>query len=177
MKRIYRKISTDTERNQQLFNDVLNELEEGRTPIILTERIEHLENLERQFKGFAKNIIVPSVKKSKKARKQELERLAAIPDHEERLVIATGKFIGEGFDDPRLDTLFLSMPIAWKGTLQQYAGRLHRIHSDKQEVRVYDYIDRQVPILKDMYEKRMEGYAAMGCETKSAMGPEQMKLF
>lgn len=177
LQELYREISNDKHRNQQLFNDVLNELEEGRTPIILTERIEHLENLERQFKGFAKNIIVLSGKKSKKARKQELERLAAIPEHEERLVIATGKFIGEGFDDPRLDTLFLSMPIAWKGTLQQYAGRLHRIHSDKQEVRVYDYIDKQVPILKKMYEKRMEGYATMGYETKSAMGPEQMKLF
>ncbi|WP_236694116.1 DEAD/DEAH box helicase [Sporosarcina globispora] len=100
--------------------------------------MEHLENLKRQFKGFAKNIIVLSGKMSKKSRKQELERLASIPDKEERLVIATGKFIGEGFDDPRLDTLFLSMPIAWKGTLQQYAGRLHRIHSNKQEVRVYD---------------------------------------
>lgn len=174
---LYREISADKGRNQQLFNDVLNELEEGRTPVILTERIEHLEHLERQFKGFAKNIIVLSGKKSKKAANQELDRLAAIPDNEERLVIATGKFIGEGFDDPRLDTLFLSMPIAWKGTLQQYAGRLHRIHSNKQEVRVYDYIDQQVPILKNMYEKRLEGYTAMGYEKKSATGSEQMKLF
>lgn len=92
-------------------------------------------------------------------------------------MIATGKFIGEGFDDPRLETLFLSMPIAWKGTLQQYAGRLHRIHSDKQEVRVYDYIDKQVPVLKNMYEKRLEGYTAMGYRKKSATGTEQMNYF
>lgn len=177
---IYQSISTDNHRNQLLFDDVLNELEKGRSPIILTERVEHLENLQKQFKGFAKNIIVLTGNMSKKERKLELERLEKIPDNEERLLIATGKYIGEGFDEPRLDTLFLAMPISWKGTLQQYVGRLHRIHSNKQEVKVFDYVDDQVPVLKTMFEKRLSGYKAMGYKMEGIIndnGNEQMKLF
>ena len=80
-------------------------------------------------------------------------------------MIATGKYIGEGFDDARLDTLFLAMPISWKGTLQQYVGRLHRLHDNKQEVRVYDYVDIQVPILEKMFTKRQSGDKHMGYVT------------
>ena len=79
-----------------------------------------------------------------------------------RIVLATGRFIGEGFDDPWLDTLFLAMPISWRGTLQQYAGRLHREHADKHEVRIYDYVDREVPMLLRMFERRLRGYRAIG---------------
>jgi superfamily II DNA or RNA helicase len=176
---IYQTIARDQQRNQLLFDDVLNALDKKCSPIILTERIEHLNHLKNQFKGFAKNIIILAGNMSKKERKQELERLAIIPDSEERLIIATGKYIGEGFDDARLDTLFLAMPISWKGTLQQYVGRLHRIHANKQEVRVYDYVDQKVPILKGMYEKRLQGYKAMGyiIENKEVDLSEQMKLF
>jgi len=91
-----------------------------------------------------------------------LDQLASVPDDEERLILATGRFIGEGFDDARLDTLFLTMPVSWKGTLVQYAGRLHRLHPSKEEVRIYDYVDRQVPVLSRMFDKRMRGYQAMG---------------
>lgn len=149
-----------------LFDDVLHALEEGRSPIILTERIEHFEFLRNKFKGFAKNIILLSGNLSKKEQKAELKKLANIPDSEERLVIATGKYIGEGFDDARLDTLFLAMPISWKGTLQQYVGRLHRLHEKKQEVRVYDYVDIGVPILASMFTKRQSGYKTMGYITE-----------
>jgi len=89
-------------------------------------------------------------------------RLARIPDKEPRLVIATGRYVGEGFDDARLDTLFLTMPVSWKGTLVQYAGRLHRLHPGKTEVRIYDYVDREVPIFLRMFEKRVRGYRAIG---------------
>lgn len=177
---VYQSISNDQHRNQLLFDDVLNELEKGRSPIILTERIEHLENLRKQFKGFAKNIIVLTGNMSKKERKLEMERLEKISNNEERLVIATGKYIGEGFDDPRLDTLFLAMPISWKGTLQQYVGRLHRIHSNKEEVKVFDYVDKHVPVLKAMFEKRIRGYKSMGYvmdEKKKNINSEQMKFF
>jgi superfamily II DNA or RNA helicase len=176
---LYHAMVADKNRNQQLFDDVLNELDAGRSPIILTERVEHLHKLKDLFKGFAKNIIILSGSMSKKEQNQELERLANIPDNAERLIIATGKYIGEGFDDARLDTLFLAMPIAWKGTLQQYVGRLHRLHSNKQEVRVYDYVDYKVPILKKMFEKRLTGYKLMGykMEKKEHDGSEQMKLF
>ena len=102
-----------------------------------------------------------------------------IPDDSELLVIATGKYIGEGFDHSRLDTLFLAMPVSWRGTLQQYVGRLHRIHSSKQEVRVYDYVDYNVPMLQKMYEKRLTGYRAMGyiIDEKPSSKAEQMKMF
>jgi superfamily II DNA or RNA helicase len=88
--------------------------------------------------------------------------LAAIPDDEERVLLATGRYIGEGFDDARLDTLFLAMPISWRGTLQQYVGRLHRMHGSKREVIVYDYVDGAVPVLSAMYSKRVRGYEAVG---------------
>src|SRR3989442_430476 len=88
--------------------------------------------------------------------------LAAIPDAEPRLLIATGRYVGEGFDDARLDTLFLAMPVSWKGTLVQYAGRLQRLHPGKTEVRIYDYVDRDVPMLARMFEKRLRGYRAIG---------------
>ena len=125
---IYEAVTLDSKRNNQIFNDVLNALEEGRSPIILTERLEHLELLKSMFNGFAKNIVILAGNMKKKEQRIELERLSTIPDSEERLIIATGKYIGEGFDDARLDTLFLTMPISWKGTLQQYVGRLHRNH-------------------------------------------------
>lgn len=176
---IYKAIGQDVKRNEQIFNDVLQTLEEGRSPIILTERLEHLELLKQMFHGFAKNIIVLAGNITKKEREKELERLALIPSNEERLLIATGKYIGEGFDDARLDTLFLSMPISWKGTLQQYVGRLHRDHDQKLEVRVYDYVDVKVPVLKAMYDKRASGYKLMGYVMKNqkGTGSEQMKLF
>lgn len=176
---IYKQISKDKRRNQQLFDDVLHALEEHRSPIILTERIEHLEYLRDQFKGFAKNIIILTGRLPKREQKAELDRLANIPESEERLVIATGKYIGEGFDDPRLDTLFLAMPISWKGTLEQYVGRLHRLYDKKQEVRVYDYVDKKVPVLKKMYEKRKSGYKSMGyvADKESSGVVEQMGLF
>jgi superfamily II DNA or RNA helicase len=91
-----------------------------------------------------------------------IDRLGASSGNRRRVALATGRFIGEGFDDPRLDTLFLAMPISWRGTLQQYAGRLHRVHAGKHEVRIYDYVDAGVPALARMFNKRLRGYRAMG---------------
>jgi superfamily II DNA or RNA helicase len=95
-----------------------------------------------------------------------MARMRAIPDNEERLILATGRYIGEGFDDARLDTLFLTLPISWRGTLQQYVGRLHRTHDNKQVVQVYDYVDEEIPLLARMYQKRQKGYKAIGYEIK-----------
>jgi superfamily II DNA or RNA helicase len=103
----------------------------------------------------------------KKERQAAVEKLASIPDGTPRVLLATGSYIGEGFDDSRLDTLFLTMPISWRGTLQQYVGRLHRLHHDKKIVRVFDYVDAQVPMLSRMYEKRLKGYSAMGYAMES----------
>jgi superfamily II DNA or RNA helicase len=109
-----------------------------------------------------KHLIVLRGGSSSRRRQEALDRLATIPENEERLVVATGRYIGEGFDDARLDTLFLTLPVSWKGTLMQYAGRLHRHHPEKREIRVYDYVDRDVPMLAKMFERRMRGYRAMG---------------
>lgn len=159
---IYSLLSTNKKRNEMIFNDVLQALEEKRSPIVLTERLDHVDELHRLFKGFAKNIIILSGAMKKKERQQALQKLMEIPDSMERLLIATGKYIGEGFDDSRLDTLFLTMPISWKGTLQQYVGRLHRKHNDKDEVKVFDYVDSNVDILQKMFERRLKGYKNFG---------------
>lgn len=98
----------------------------------------------------------------RKQRRVALESIAAVPEGEPRVILATGSYIGEGFDDARLETLFLAMPVSWKGTLQQYVGRLHGIHHNKKEARVYDYVDAQVPMLARMYKKRIAGYEAIG---------------
>ena len=96
--------------------------------------------------------------------------------NESRILFSTGRYIGEGFDDSRLDCLFLTMPISWKGTLQQYAGRLHRIHHAKREVIIYDYVDANIPIARRMFEKRKKGYAAMGYELKDSKSQVEMSL-
>jgi len=100
--------------------------------------------------------------------------MAEIPDDEERLILATGRYAGEGFDDPRLDTLFLTLPISWKGTLVQYAGRLNRHHPGKSEVCIFDYVDREVPMLVRMFEKRLRTYRAIGYARGEV--PPQMRL-
>jgi superfamily II DNA or RNA helicase len=109
---------------------------EGRSPIVLTERKEHVLILAEQIRLFAKNVFVMQGGMGVRQRNQLHEALQSIPDDEERIIIATGRYLGEGFDDARLDTLFLVMPVSWKGTLAQHVGRLHRLHEAKTEVRI-----------------------------------------
>jgi hypothetical protein len=179
---IYVELMNDDKRNNLIFDDVLKALDEGRSPIVLTERVDHIDELKRKFNNFVKNLVVLTGGKSKKVEKEALKKLENVPDNEERLIIATGKYVGEGFDDARLDTLFLVMPISWKGTLQQYVGGLHRLHDDKQVVKVYDYVDHKEDMLLKMYEKRLIGYRSLGYKTKDTKDKnqnhsEQMKLF
>ncbi|BBH22429.1 helicase [Paenibacillus baekrokdamisoli] len=159
---IYQLLVEDEIRNELIFDDLLKCLNQGRSPILLAERTTHVEYFEKKLEKFAKNVIVLRGGMGKKQREELRQRIANITDTEERVFIATGKLIGEGFDDARLDTLFLVHPISWKGSLQQYAGRLHRSHANKQDVQIYDYVDIQVPLLMSMYKKRIKGYRAMG---------------
>lgn len=159
---VYQRLVDDESRNTIIFNDLLNCLEEGRSPLLLVERTAHADYFEQRLRPFAKNVIVLRGGMGKKQREAIREKIASISDEEERVFIATGKLIGEGFDDARLDTLFLVHPFSWTGTLQQYAGRLHRAHTNKKEVKIYDYIDLQVPVLMSMYKKRVKGYRKMG---------------
>jgi superfamily II DNA or RNA helicase len=159
---IYAVLAANEDRNMLIFDDVLKSLEEGRSPILLTERKDHLDLLAERFRKFTRHLVVLKGGMTARKRKEAMERLASIPCDEERLILATGRYIGEGFDDVRLDTLFLTLPVSWKGTLVQYAGRLHRHRPEKREVRIYDYVDRNVPMLARMFEKRMKGYRALG---------------
>src|SRR5206468_10256748 len=129
---------------------------------VLTERNEHLDRLESVLSGCVPHVVTLRGGMGKKQRRSETERLATIPREEGRVILATGKYIGEGFDDPRLDTLFLTLPISWRGTVAQYAGRLHRLYDGKREVRIYDYADLNVPMLARMFDRRCRGYEAIG---------------
>ena len=159
---IFRALSGNAERNDFIFNDILVALEDGRVPVVITERTDHLEELSRRLERFAKNVIVLRGGQTAKQRRAAMDRLRQTPPDEERVVLATGRYLGEGFDDARLDTLFLTMPVAWKGILAQYAGRLHRSHVSKREVVIYDYVDKSVPVLARMAAKRRQGYRALG---------------
>ena len=165
---LYAAIAADARRNELILNDVIGALEQGRSPILLTERKDHLEYFAARLRGFTRHLVVLQGGVTAKARREAMAQLAAIPNDEERLILATGRYIGEGFDDARLDTLFLAMPVSWKGTLVQYTGRLHRLSPGKSEVRIYDYADREVPLLARMFERRLRGYRAIGYALEQA---------
>jgi superfamily II DNA or RNA helicase len=158
---VYAALVSDEPRNDLIFGDVLKALEEKRSPIVLTERKDHLDDLQSRFSRFVRNLAVLRGGMSAAERKAS-EAALRVPDDQEGLILATGRYIGEGFDDQRLDTLFLTMPISWKGTLAQYVGRLHRQHVGKTDVLVVDYVDESVPVLARMAAKRRAGYRALG---------------
>jgi len=159
---IYGALFTDQQRNDLIVQDVRKVLSDGRTPLILTSRTEHLDYLAGRLRGICPHIFILKGGMGAKQRKQVVESISLVPPDELRMIIATGSYLGEGFDDARLDTLFLVMPISWKGTLQQYVGRLHRLHENKKDVLVYDYADLLVPMLGRMYKRRLAGYSALG---------------
>jgi len=159
---LYAALATDEKRNRLILDDVIQALEHRRSPILLTERKDHLKYFAARLEKIARHVVVLQGGMSPKERRDVKERLSAISDAEERLVLATGRYIGEGFDDARLDTLFLALPVSWKGTLIQYTGRLHRLHPAKKEIQIFDYVDREVPMLLRMFEKRLNGYRAIG---------------
>jgi superfamily II DNA or RNA helicase len=161
---VYAMLAADFYRNQMIVNDVVEAVHIGRSPVLLTERREHLTYFVDTLADKVKNIIMLSGGMGRKQRILLMEQLKNIPEDEERLIIATGRYLGEGFDDARLDTLFLALPIAWRGTVAQYAGRLHRNYDRKSEVIIYDYVDDQVPVLAGMFGKRKKGYKAIGYE-------------
>jgi superfamily II DNA or RNA helicase/very-short-patch-repair endonuclease len=151
-----------TRRNGMIRDEVLAALREGRSPLVLTERTEHVDVLTEMLRPHVRHLVILQGGMGRKALREAMENLAVVPDDEGRAVIATGKFVGEGFDDPRLDTLFLTMPVSWRGIIAQYAGRLHRLHDGKREVRIHDYADLDVPMLSRMFDKRCAGYEAVG---------------
>jgi superfamily II DNA or RNA helicase/very-short-patch-repair endonuclease len=159
---LYQELVEDTTRTRRICEDVIDSVRNGRSPLLLTERHDHLDRFEKELATRVDHIVVLRAGMGKKQRQAVNERLAAIPRDEGRIIVATGKYVGEGFDDPRLDTLFLTLPVSWRGTVAQYAGRLHRLYDGKREVRIYDYADLNVPMLARMFDRRCRGYEAIG---------------
>ena len=159
---LYQELIDDPARTRRICEDVIDSVRNGRSPLILTERNDHLDRFEQELATRVDHVVVLRAGMGKKQRHAVSERLAAIPRHEGRIILATGKYVGEGFDDPRLDTLFLTLPVSWRGTVAQYTGRLHRLYDGKREVRIYDYADLNVPMLARMFDRRCRGYEAIG---------------
>lgn len=153
----------DSLRNRMIVDDVIQAVADGRTPLVLTERTEHLECLRELFEEAKTSVVCLQGAMGKKRLAEALATLS--PEEANKrpeLVLATGRFVGEGFDDSKLDTLFVTMPVSWRGTVAQYAGRLHRLHAAKLVVQIYDYADLNDPMLARMFDKRCAGYEAVG---------------
>lgn len=159
---IVQSLATDEARNALIVEDVCKTLAVGRSPIVLTTLTSHVEQLSQLLSTCCKNIITLVGSESMKDKRQKMERLAELSPKEPLVVVATGHYVGEGFDYPRLDTLFLVSPVSWKGIIAQYAGRLHREYHGKTDIRIYDYIDIRLPLCERMYQRRLKGYAAIG---------------
>ncbi len=148
--------------NRRICDDVVESVHAGRSPLVLTERNDHLERLDKMLAPRIPHVLALRAAMGKKQKQTMADRLAAIPPEEARVILATGKYVGEGYDDPRLDTLFLTLPVSWRGTIAQYAGRLHRLYDGKREVLIYDYTDLRVPMLARMFDRRCRGYESIG---------------
>ena len=162
---MYQSLSEDTLRNDLIVKDICKVVDSGRTPIILTNRTSHVTLLAEKLRTTIPNVITLTGSGTTKDKREALLRLQTISPSEPLVIVATGKYVGEGFDYPRLDTLFLALPISWKGLVAQYAGRLHRENEGKKDVRIYDYIDIHEPVCDSMYRKRLKGYASIGYKT------------
>ncbi len=159
---LYRELIADSDRNDMICEDVIRGVRERRSPLVLTERRDHLELLAARLESDVRHVVVLQGGTGVKKSREIADRLASIGPDDERVLLATGKYIGEGFDDPRLDTLHLTLPVSWRGTIAQYVGRMHRLRKDKTEVRVYDYADLSLPMLSRMFDRRCQSYEAVG---------------
>lgn len=159
---ITESLSNNRARNELIIEDIKTAIQHGRTPLVLTTRTAHVKVLTQMLLPFADNIIQLIGADSTKEKRSALQKLQSVSQSETLIIVATGKYIGEGFDYPRLDTLFLTMPISWKGNIEQYSGRLHREYKGKNEVQIYDYVDIRIPLCDSMYRKRLKGYMAAG---------------
>ncbi|HIH3407084.1 TPA: TOTE conflict system archaeo-eukaryotic primase domain-containing protein [Escherichia coli] len=159
---IFREIALDHDRTVAIAEEAMKAFAQGRKVLVLTERKEHLDDIASVMHSLNLSPFVLHGRLSKKKRTMLISELNALPQDSPRILLSTGKLIGEGFDHPPLDTLILAMPVSWKGTLQQYAGRLHRQYTGKSDVRIIDFVDKAYPVLLRMWDKRQRGYKAMG---------------
>ncbi|MCL2139910.1 MAG: restriction endonuclease subunit R, partial [Treponema sp.] len=159
---IFNCVYTNEERNRLILADILEAHHGGRECLVLSERLEHLDILKCSLEKQVSSLFVLKGGYGKKQVKAIMESIHNTPSDQRKIILATGKYLGEGFDLPCLDTLFLVFPFSWKGTLVQYTGRLNRAYHGKQEIRVYDYVDDKVPVLVRMHRRRLKGYKSLG---------------
>ncbi len=163
---LYAALAASAPRNGLICRDVVEAVGAGRSPLVLTERKEHLRELEARLRGVLPHVVAVEGGMGRRAFREAMEQHEGVPEGSGRVLLATGRFIGEGFDDARLDTLFLTLPVSWRGVIAQYAGRLHRDHAGKKAVRVFDYADLDVPMLERMFRRRCRGYEAIGYDVQ-----------
>ena len=173
---VFRYLATDDERTEAIAAEIARAFGQGRKVLVLTERTVHLDAIRAALIGRVPAPMVLQGRLSRKQREALISELNGLPTDAPRILLATGKLVGEGFDHPALDTLVLAMPVSWKGTLQQYAGRLHREHAGKTDVRIVDFVDVGHPALRRMWDRRQRGYRAMGYRVSLAdksVGPSE----
>jgi superfamily II DNA or RNA helicase len=171
---VFRRLAGDAGRTAAIADEIASAYAQGHKVLVLTERTEHLATLGAALAGRVLTLFTLHGRISKKQRDALVSELQALPPDAPRVLLSTGKLVGEGFDHPPLDTLVLAMPISWKGTLQQYAGRLHREHADKTRVRIIDLVDTGHPALLRMWDKRQRGYRAMGYRVAATTAGDEL---
>ena len=165
-------------RNNQIIDDVKQCLEQKRTPLVITKSRVHAEHLYQRLESLVDHIFLLEGGRKLKERDEIREQMKRVPADESVILVATGQYIGEGFNYPRLDTMMLAMPISFEGNVEQYSGRLHRDYDTKKDVIIYDYVDMHIPQLERMYHKRMKTYRKMGYDicVPSTVGIQQVNV-
>ena len=160
----YEIIHNNDVRDEQIIEDVKNCVAAGRTPVVLSRYKDHSEKLYKRLKSHADHVFLMTGNNSKKEHRKILEQMHQVDKDESLILIATGSLVGEGFDFPRLDTLFMATPVSFRGVVEQYAGRLNRDYEGKENVIIYDYVDNHIPMFNNMYMKRLKAYKQIGYE-------------
>lgn len=160
----YEIIHNNDIRDEQIVEDVKNCVSAGRTPVVLSRYKDHSEKLYERLKDYADHVFLMTGNNSKKEHKKILEQMHQVDKAESLILIATGSLVGEGFDFPRLDTLFMATPVSFRGVVEQYAGRLNRDYTGKENVIIYDYVDNHITMFNNMYMKRLKAYKQIGYE-------------
>lgn len=158
----YEILRNNEERDELIIKDVRQCVDAGRTPVVLSKYVDHSQRLYQRLAGYADRVFILSGKNSRKEHKEILRQMNQVAPTESMILVATGKLIGEGFDYPRLDTLIMATPVAWKGVVEQYAGRLNRDYDGKKSVMIYDYVDSHISMFDRMYHKRLKAYRQIG---------------
>ena len=171
----YELIRNNDVRDEQIIRDVADCVQAGRTPVVLTKYVDHAKKLSERLKTYADRLILLTGANGTKARRAQVEELNKVDNSDSLILVGTGSLLGEGFDFPRLDTLFMATPVSGENVVEQYVGRLNRDYDGKENVIVYDYVDSHIPKFDKMYSARMKAYKKIGYELCVNMDGEKQK--